>query len=172
MLRYARQRVPQPGRILDVGCGTGRLAARLEAAFAGTLVVGVDLSTGMVRHAAARADTGAVFVAGCAERLPFAGAVFGLVVVTLSMAHWWDVAAGLGEIRRVMAPGAVLVAAETMPVSRPWLGAALARWRRVGPPGGLPSLIAASGLRVRRVEPIRPIAVAADAVLITADLPH
>jgi len=171
-LRHACQRVPQPGRILDVGCGTGRLAVRLEAAFGGTLVVGVDLSTGMIRHAATRAGTGAAFVAGCAERLPFAGAVFGLVVVTLSMAHWWDVAAGLGEIRRVMAPGAVLVAAETMPASRPRFGSAALWWRRPGVRGGLPSLIAASGLRVRRVEPIRPVAVAHDAVLVAADRPR
>jgi ubiquinone/menaquinone biosynthesis C-methylase UbiE len=58
------------------------------AAFAGAQVVGVDLSTGMIRRAAAaRAGSGAGFVAGYAEELPFAGAVFGLVVVTLSMSH-------------------------------------------------------------------------------------
>jgi len=69
-----------------------------------------------------------------------------------------------------MAPGAVLVAAETMPVSRPRLGAAAPWWRRAGARGGLPSLIAASGLRVRRIEPILPVAVAMDAVLVAADL--
>jgi len=78
----------------------------------------------------------------------------------------------LGEIRRVMAPGAALVAAETMPVSRPRLGAGSVRWRRVGPPSGPPSLIAASGLRIRRIEPIRPVAVAVDAVLVAAGLPR
>ena len=100
VLRSARQHVPRPGRILDVGCGTGLLAARLADAFAGARVAGVDLSAGMIRRAAAaRAGSGAGFAAGCAEELPFAGAVFGLVVVTLSMSHWCDVAAGLGEIR-------------------------------------------------------------------------
>src|SRR5262249_58165830 len=29
VVRYARLHVPRPGRILDVGCGTGRLAARI-----------------------------------------------------------------------------------------------------------------------------------------------
>ena len=29
VLRYARQHVRHPGMILDVGCGTGRLSARL-----------------------------------------------------------------------------------------------------------------------------------------------
>ena len=48
----------------------------------------MDLSTAMIRRAAAaRAGSGAGFVAGYAEELPFAGAVFGLVVVTPSMSH-------------------------------------------------------------------------------------
>jgi hypothetical protein len=46
------------------------------------------------RAAAARVGLGAGFAAGCAEELPFAGAVFGLVVVTLSMSRWCDVAPG------------------------------------------------------------------------------
>ncbi len=76
----------------------------------------MGLSTGVIRRAAAaRVGLGAGFAAGCAEELPFAGAVFGLVVVTLSMSRWCDVAPGLGEIRRVMTPGATLVAAETVP---------------------------------------------------------
>jgi ubiquinone/menaquinone biosynthesis C-methylase UbiE len=106
------------------------------------------------RAAAARVGSGTGFVAGCAEELPFAGALFGLVVVTLSMSHWCDVAGGLGEIRRVMAPGATLVAAETVPCGPARPGAA-ARWRRRAVPGDLPSQIAASGLRIRRVEPVR-----------------
>jgi SAM-dependent methyltransferase len=98
--------------------------------------------------------------------------VFGLVAAALSMSHLWDVTARLGEIRRVMAPGAVLVAAEAMPVSRPRLDAAAPWWRRAGARVGLPSLIAASGLLVRRIEPILPVAVAMDAVLVAADLPR
>ena len=33
VLRYARQHVRHPGMILDVGCGTGRLSARLASAY-------------------------------------------------------------------------------------------------------------------------------------------
>ena len=48
----------------------------------------MDLSTAMIRRAAAaRAGSGAGFAAGYAEELPFAGAVFGLVVVTPSLSH-------------------------------------------------------------------------------------
>ena len=46
-----------------------------------------------------------------AERLPFVDAVFDLVVVTLSVSHWRDSAAGLAQISRVMAPDGTLVAA-------------------------------------------------------------
>jgi ubiquinone/menaquinone biosynthesis C-methylase UbiE len=171
VLRYVRRHVVEPTRILDVGCGTGRLASGLEAVFQGAELVGVDMSAGMIRRASVRRDPSAFFVVGCAEAMPFAGGVFGLVVVTLSVSHWWDAVAGLGEVRRVMAPGAVLVAAEavTVPgarqgVMRAWRGKRT-QW------GGLPSLIAGSGLRVRCVQPVRPVAFAVDAVLVAAERP-
>jgi 2-polyprenyl-3-methyl-5-hydroxy-6-metoxy-1,4-benzoquinol methylase len=113
VLRYARRYVQHPGRILDVGCGTGRLVAGLLSGYYHARVVGVDASTGMIRNAGAVPCSGrARFAAAAAERLPFADAAFDLVVATLSVAHWCDQAAGLAEIRRVMAPGAVLVAAD------------------------------------------------------------
>ena len=67
-------------------------------------MVGIDASTGMIQNAAT--TTGprrSRFAAAMAERLPFADAVFDLVVVTLSVAHWRDRAAGLAQISRVMA---------------------------------------------------------------------
>ena len=41
-------------RVLDLGCGTGRLAKRLTAEAAVQLVVGCDFSAGMLGHAAER----------------------------------------------------------------------------------------------------------------------
>jgi hypothetical protein len=38
-------------------------------------------------------------------------------------------------------------------------------------PDNLPSLIAASGLRIRRVEPVRPVALGVDVVLVAAERP-
>jgi SAM-dependent methyltransferase len=49
VLRYARLHIPRPGRILDVGCGTGRLPARIVSAYQEAQVVGVDASTEMIK---------------------------------------------------------------------------------------------------------------------------
>ena len=75
--------------ILDVGCGTGRLSARLASAYDQARVVGIDASTGMIQNAATTTvSRRSRFAAATAERLPFADAVFDLVVVTLSVSHW------------------------------------------------------------------------------------
>jgi SAM-dependent methyltransferase len=102
-----------------------------------------------------------------AEQLPFADGVFDLVIVTLSVSHWRDKAAGLAEISRVMAPDATLVVADVCRgrPSRPMVG-----WPRRSAPGPdrLPVLITAGSLRVEHAEPIRSVAGIANAVLVAA----
>jgi ubiquinone/menaquinone biosynthesis C-methylase UbiE len=157
---------------LDVGCGTGRLLARLASAYCRAQVVGVDASTAMIRTAiTAPCLHRSCFAAAAAEQLPFADAVFDLVVVTLSLSHWRDTAAGLTEIGRVMAPDATLVASDVCPDRsfRPLIG--WARRGRPGPAEELPMLIAAGGLRVEHAEPVRSVAVIADAVFVAARTP-
>ena len=172
VLRYARQHVQHPARILDVGCGTGRLPARLASGYQYARVVGVDASTEMIKNAEApRVPHRAHFAAAVAEALPFADAVFDLVVVTLSVSHWSDEAAGLAEIGRVMAPGATLVAAEVCQARPVHPNIARARRRKPRLPTGLPSLIAAGGFRVEYVAPIRSVAVVTGAALVAAQMP-
>ncbi|MDP2660698.1 MAG: methyltransferase domain-containing protein, partial [Dehalococcoidia bacterium] len=55
------------GPILDIGCGTGRLAGRLQAE--GYQVVGADASLGMLRLFQSR--TGSTPVGALADALPF-----------------------------------------------------------------------------------------------------
>lgn len=75
--------------------------------------MGVDASTEMIKNAVAAPDIHPLrYACAVAEHLPFADAVFDLVVVTLSVSHWLGKTAGLAEISRVMAPGATLIAAE------------------------------------------------------------
>ena len=172
VLRYARRHIPCPGLILDVGCGTGLLPARLVSAYDQARVVGVDASTGMIQNAAATTVPGrSRFAAAMAERLPFADGVFDLVVVTLSISHWEDRAAGLAQIGRVMAPDGTLVAAGPF-ASRPSrVVAGSVRRSKPRLPDELSALIAGCGLRAERVEPIRSVASIADTVMVVARVP-
>ncbi|QIN84470.1 methyltransferase domain-containing protein [Rubrobacter tropicus] len=100
------------GKILEVGSGPGRLAVGGLGRRADRLVViGVDISPGMVERAALRAEEAGLaervrFVTGDVGALPFPDASFDGVVSTLSLHHWPDAARGLAEIHRVLKPGA------------------------------------------------------------------
>ena len=105
----ALRAVPR-ARVLDVGCGTGQLAARVRAALPGTSVVGCDFSHGMLRHARAR-DACVPWVQGDAGDLPFRAGTFDAIVSTEAF-HWFpDPAGALAEFRRVLRPrGRLLLA--------------------------------------------------------------
>jgi SAM-dependent methyltransferase len=58
--RFVDRHCPAPGRLVDLGCGTGRLLVPL--ARRGYQVLGVDLSLPMLRAAGAKADAAGVVV--------------------------------------------------------------------------------------------------------------
>jgi SAM-dependent methyltransferase len=89
--------VPLAGRsVLDLGAGTG-VAGRAALAAGARLVVAADLATGMLRRAGPELHP----VAADAATLPFRDGCFDLVLAALSLSHLVDLAAGLGEARRV-----------------------------------------------------------------------
>jgi ubiquinone/menaquinone biosynthesis C-methylase UbiE len=95
-------------RVLDVGCGTGRLAAALTER-AGAKVWGVDASPEMLAQARAKLPRGAALKVARAEALPFKDAWFERVVLWL-VAHLLDRPAALAEARRVLgAAGRIVV---------------------------------------------------------------
>lgn len=106
--------VSAPGRILDVGCGTGYLLRRLAVRFpAATSLSGIDPAPGMIHAArAAATDFRLAFITGTAEHLPYHDATFDVVVSTTSFDHWRDQRAGLAECGRVLRSGGVLVLAD------------------------------------------------------------
>jgi len=95
------------GRILDLGCGTGRSLPLVAAGRA----VGLDCSFDALRRARRRA-AGAPLVQGTAEALPFRDGCFDTVVSGLVLCSVGDPARGLAEVRRVLRPGGVLRALE------------------------------------------------------------
>ena len=101
----------EPWRVLDVGCGTGYLLRLLARRYPrATELAGIDPAPSMIEAAEQAADDQRLrFTAGLAERLPYAGDSFDLIVSTTSFDHWSDQGAGLRECARVLAPGGHLV---------------------------------------------------------------
>jgi ubiquinone/menaquinone biosynthesis C-methylase UbiE len=138
----AALRARPDARVLDVGCGTGQLGARIVEALPATRVVGCDFSAGMLERAAQRFAPGSrppphaargeshahghvarrgahlpavSLVRGDALRLPFRTGAFDAVVSTEAF-HWFpDQDAALREFFRVLAPGGSLLLALVAP---------------------------------------------------------
>ena len=95
-------------RVLDVGCGTGRLA--LALAERGAKVWGVDSSEEMLAQARTIAGRRVGLKLGRAEALPFKDGWFERVVLRL-VVHLVDRERAFGEVARVVAPGGRVVCA-------------------------------------------------------------
>jgi ubiquinone/menaquinone biosynthesis C-methylase UbiE len=152
---------------LDAGTGTGRIA--LPLASAGIRLVGVDLSTAMLtKFVEKNSETRVPLVVGDVRRLPFSGGTFGgaLVSWVFHLIADWDAAAS--EIARTVRPGGVILVTlgGTTGFGRagtPWQEIHLhfLEAARIKGNIGANSLdevdahMAALGMRVRKLEPIR-----------------
>jgi SAM-dependent methyltransferase len=94
-------------RVLDVGCGTGAVAAAL-AERAGAKVWGVEPSAEMLDVARGRVPSGVGLKQGRAEALPFREAWFDRVLFSLSI-HLVDLPVSLSEAARVLVDGGRIV---------------------------------------------------------------
>jgi SAM-dependent methyltransferase len=95
-----------PRRVLEVGCGTGWFAARVQREL-GAEVVAVDQSERMVELARAEGVDARV---GDAQQLDFADGELDCIAANWMLYHVPDLDAGLSEVARVLAPGGRLVA--------------------------------------------------------------
>jgi ubiquinone/menaquinone biosynthesis C-methylase UbiE len=94
----------RPGRVLDLGCGTGR---NLPLFGSGVRAIGLDPCHASLLRARSRA-CGVPLVRARAEALPFREGAFDTVVSGLVFCSVLDPPRGLAEVRRVLKPGGVL----------------------------------------------------------------
>jgi ubiquinone/menaquinone biosynthesis C-methylase UbiE len=105
MIKHAD--LPTPGRVLDAGGGTGRVASAIRGN-AGEVVI-ADPSFGMLRQA----DQARLGLA-CAnsESLPFPGGIFERVIMVDALHHVIDQRHTAQEMYRVLKPGGRIVIEE------------------------------------------------------------
>jgi demethylmenaquinone methyltransferase / 2-methoxy-6-polyprenyl-1,4-benzoquinol methylase len=95
-------------RVLDVGCGTGGLAAAIAEA-TGAEVVGCDRSPSFLAYAGER-SAAVEWVQGDAERMPFDDASFDRVLMSLLLHQLEEPGRAVAEAFRVLRrPGALVV---------------------------------------------------------------
>ena len=99
---------PTAGRVLDAGCGTGGLLARLQAIRPELELVGLEFALPAAARAAEKSR--APIVRGTVNALPFADGSFGAAVLADVLCHAAvDPIAALTECARVLRPGGRLV---------------------------------------------------------------
>jgi ubiquinone/menaquinone biosynthesis C-methylase UbiE len=107
---------PRPtDAVLDVATGAGFTAVAFAPLVAE--VIGLDVSTGMLREAQERARAAGVanltFETGAAESLPFPAGRFDIVVCRLAAHHFLSVPQFVAEAYRVLRPGGRLLVSDT-----------------------------------------------------------
>lgn len=176
LLAAAKDRVTEtvlrhrPGRVLEVGCGTGWQAVRI--ARRGVPVTAVDLSDRLFPAAGSpRLPANLRFLAADGRRLPFAGGTFDLALASLVL-HGLEESDGravLREMRRLLRPRGILLIVEFDfdPRQERRAAARLVRLfermagrehsrnsRRFLDRGGLPALAGREGLLIRERIPV------------------
>jgi SAM-dependent methyltransferase len=100
--RVVRRVSPGGGRVLDVGCGMGRLLGGLTE----YQRFGMDISAGYLEHAASRSLE---VCQAKVEDMPYADGYFDTVVCTDVLEHVVDLNAAIVQLLRVLRPGGHLV---------------------------------------------------------------
>jgi malonyl-CoA O-methyltransferase len=128
----------EPKRILDAGCGAGADRALLDQRYPRSEVIGVDSAWSVLRQArppqsmlarARRMISSRGEQVTCADitALPFAPASFSMVWSNLALAWAADPMRAFGELRRVLAPGGLLMFSSYGPDTLKELRAAFSR---------------------------------------------
>jgi arsenite methyltransferase len=103
----ARMALAADDNVLDIGCGSGWLAALIAEQVPEGRVVGIDVSDEMVRRARRNNDAieNVMFVIGEAGEIPWDAQFFSKALSVESAFYWPDPARGMREIFRVLREG-------------------------------------------------------------------
>jgi len=101
----------QPARVLDLGAGTGGFSQALRKRYRKAGIVSLDIALNMLRRARGRGGwlRRPACVCGDGECLPFAADSFELVFSNLMLQWCTDLEPVFTELRRVLAPGGLLM---------------------------------------------------------------
>ena len=107
-LEYVRG---EPGRVLDIGCGTGVASHSLQTRFPSAQVLGLDWSAGMLRRMESRRSEDGAPSPVCADMqaLPFAPRSIDVVFSNLALQWSPDLEAAFADVRRIMKPGGMFL---------------------------------------------------------------
>ena len=103
----ARRYGKHGSRLLEIGSGMGHLIGSLEPNFE---TVALDINHWALTQSRAVAPETGLNV-GSAERLPFADASFGVVIIKHVVEHLPDPELAVSELGRILAPGGILILA-------------------------------------------------------------
>ena len=106
-----------PQQILDIATGTGDLALMMST-LAPKKIIGLDISEGMLavgkeKISKAQLNDKIEMVVGDSEDIPYADNTFDAITVSFGVRNFANLDKGLGEIRRVLKSGGILVILET-----------------------------------------------------------
>ena len=106
-----------PQQILDIATGTGDLALMMST-LGSEKIIGLDISEGMLavgkeKISKAQLNDKIEMVVGDSEDIPYADNTFDAITVSFGVRNFANLDKGLGEIRRVLKPGGILVILET-----------------------------------------------------------
>ena len=99
-------------QVLDVGTGPGMYFEAVQARIPNGRIVGADLSLGMIQRAAQQPGAAQIGLTNAdVQMLPFADQTFDVVLASHMLSHVPDIDQALIELRRVLKPAGILIAA-------------------------------------------------------------